>query len=300
MQTLEMLGLPNCRKLSNGTIDVIVTTDVGPRVIGYAFTGSENILGLCPDKSVPTPLSEWKPWGGHRLWAAPEAMPRTYAPDDQPVEHELIDERTLRLTGAVEEPTRIQKEMTIALNKVGSKLTISHRITNRSLWPIELAPWAITILNASQGGTVIIPQEPYRSHDDALTPSRPMVLWHYTDLTDPRWDFGRRYLRLAVDPQSESPQKIGVANKQGWAAYHHDSTLLVKRFEYDPDALYPDEGCNCEAYTAGSFAELESLGPMHRLDPGESAEHVEEWALFENVDIGAAEEEIAEVLDPLL
>ncbi|MFO7899199.1 MAG: hypothetical protein R6V58_09075 [Planctomycetota bacterium] len=300
METIERLGQANCRTLSNGTVDVIVTTDIGPRIVGYAFAGGENILGLCPDESVSTTLGEWKPWGGHRLWAAPESMPRSYVPENEPVEFESVDDHTIRLLGPVEEATGIRKQMTVTLDDAGSGVTVEHRIINHALWPLELAPWAITILNASEAGTVIIPQEPYIPHDDALLPARPMALWHYTDLSDPRWDLGRRFLRLAVDPELAEPQKIGVANQPGWAAYVHDSTVFVKRFDYDPEALYPDEGCNCEAYTAGAFVELESLGPMHRLEPGESAEHTETWHLFEHVDLGATEEEIAEALGPLL
>ena len=34
----------NCYKLSNGSTEVIVTTDIGPRIIGYGFVGGENIL----------------------------------------------------------------------------------------------------------------------------------------------------------------------------------------------------------------------------------------------------------------
>ncbi|MFW6158457.1 MAG: hypothetical protein ACOC8E_03780 [Planctomycetota bacterium] len=300
METIEMLGQPNCLKLSNGTVEVIVTTGVGPRIVGYAFAGGENILGLCPDESVSTALGEWKPWGGHRLWAAPESMPRSYVPDNEPIEAESIDDLSVRLTPPVEESTGIRKEITVGLDDAGSRVTVEHRITNHALWPLELAPWAITILNASEGGTVILPQEPYVPHDDALLPARSMALWHYTDLGDPRWDFGRRFLRLTVDPEMAGPQKIGMANHQGWAAYVHGSTVFVKHFEHDPEAVYPDEGCNCEAYTAGAFVELETLGPMHRLEPGEWAVHVERWALFENVDIGATEEEIAEALEPLV
>ncbi len=44
---------------------------------------------------------------------------------------------------------------------------------------------------------------------------------------------------------------------------------------------YPDFGCNCETYTAGTFIELESLGPLEVVAPGESVQHLERWSLFE-------------------
>ena len=45
------------------------------------------MLAELPDTKVTTDLGEWKPWGGHRLWAAPEAMPRTYSPDNSPIDY---------------------------------------------------------------------------------------------------------------------------------------------------------------------------------------------------------------------
>jgi hypothetical protein len=155
-------------------------------------------------------------------------------------------------------------------------------------------------MNGVGGGTVIIPQEPYIAHDDKLLPARPMVLWHYTDLSDPRWTLGGKFIRLAVDPSLDRPQKVGVANKQAWAAYAHDEELFVKMFDYEPDAAYVDEGCNCETYTEGEFVEIESLGPVFYLEPGESADHAERWLLFRDVSLGETDEELDAALKPLL
>jgi len=298
MEKVAYFNQPNCCKLSNRAVEVIVTTDIGPRIIRYGFPGEDNILGECPDAAVATELGEWKPWGGHRLWTAPEAIPRSYVPDNSPIEFKSEGENTIHLIQPVELQTGILKEMTVALDDQGSRVTVRHNITNRNLWPIEAAPWALTIMNG--GGAVVLPQEPYRSHDDYLLPARPMVLWHYTDLSDPRFTIGKRYVQLRTDEALEEPQKIGVANKQGWAAYLRNGTLFVKRFGFEEGATYPDCGCNCESYTAGSFIELETLAPMHTLEPGGSAEYVERWYLFEGVEIGATEETLDAALRPLI
>ena len=61
-------------QLSNGTVELVVTTGIGPRIIRYAFVGGENVLAeLADTPATKTELGEWKPWGGHRLWAAPRA-----------------------------------------------------------------------------------------------------------------------------------------------------------------------------------------------------------------------------------
>ena len=298
MEKTSYLNLPNCRRLSNDTVEVVVTTDVGPRIIRYGFLGGDNALGECPETKVETELGEWRPWGGHRLWTAPEALPRSYVPDNSPIPFEVEGTHTMHLRPPVEPQTGIEKEMTVTLDEAGTQVTVQHKITNRSLWAIDIAPWALTILDG--GGTVILPQEPYRSHDDYLLPARPMVLWHYTDLSDPRWTWGRKYVRLRVDASLAEPQKIGIANKQGWAGYLRGSTLFVKQFPYQEGATYPDDGCNCEAYTAGSFVEVETLAPMHRLAPGEAAEHVERWHLFREVKVGETEASLDGAIRPRL
>ena len=300
MKKVSYLGQPNCYQLTNGTVEVIVTTDVGPRILRYGFVGGENILGEVPHIEVETALGIWKPWGGHRLWSAPEAMPRSYPPDNSPIRFETSGDDVIRLIQPVEEGTGLEKEMAVVIDPSGTRIKIEHKITNRGLWGVDLAPWALTIMNGVGGGTVILPQEPYRSHDDCLLPARPMVLWHYTNLADPRWAFGPKYVRLRVDKDQAEPQKIGIADKQEWAAYAHRNLLFVKRFAFEDETVYPDEGCNCETYTAGTFVEVETLGPMHHLELDESAEHVEHWHLFKNVTVGETEDDVDEAVIPLV
>jgi hypothetical protein len=299
MEKVEYLGLPDCYRLSNDSVELIVTTNVGPRILRYGFRNEENILGEVPEAMVETELGRWKPLGGHRLWAAPEANPRSYAPDNDAVEFESEGSGHVRLTQSVEAATGIQKEMTITLDAEGSGVQVHHRITNRNLWPIETAPWALTIMNG--GGEAIFPQEPYRAWSEYLLPARPIVLWHYTDLSDPRWTIGRKYIRLRSDENLVEPQKLGLLNKRGWAAYLRRETLFVKRAPYVEGATYPDYNSSFETYTAGSFIEVESLAPLQRLEPNAAAVHIESWSLFRNVrGVGRSEESLEAVLIPIL
>jgi hypothetical protein len=282
MEKLSYLDLPNCYRLSNGTVELVVTTDVGPRILRYAFRSAENMLGEVPDASIQTELGEWKPLGGHRLWAAPEAKPRSYAPDNRPVEFDVEGERAISLRAPVEAATGLQKELSVSLDAGGTRALIRHRIINRGAWGVTLAPWALTIMRG--GGVVIMPQEEFKSWDEDLLPARPLVLWSYTDLTDPRFTLGARYIRLRTDSTRDAPQKIGLLNKQGWAAYLRETTLFVKTVAYREGATYPDYNSNTETYTAGSFIELETLAPLQYLEPGDAAEHEESWFLFDGVE----------------
>lgn len=293
VERVTYMKQPACIRLSNGTVEVIVTTTIGPRVIRYGFIGGDNLLGEVPDTTVKTALGEWKPWGGHRLWTAPEDMPRSYSPDNSPVEA-TVKGSTVTLVQPVEPQTGIVKTLTVTLAESGTGVVVGHTLTNRSLWTVDVAPWALTIMNA--GGTILIPQEPYASHDDALLPVRAMTTWAYTDLSDPRWRLGPKFIRLSTDSARAGSQKIGVANKRGWAAYARRGDLFLKQYGWDESKTYPDYGVNTEAYTAGDFIELETLGPMARLAPGASASHEEKWSLARKIDVSGDDAAVAAAL----
>lgn len=290
-------GWPNCVWLSNGKVEVVVTTDVGPRIIRYGFVGGQNLLNEYPDLIGKTGGDEWRIYGGHRLWHAPEAKPRTYSPDNSPVQHEW-NGKTLRVTQDTEPSTGIQKQMEITLDPQSSNLTILHRLTNRNPWDVKLAPWALTVM--AKSGRAIYPQEPFRAHTDYLLPARPLTLWHYTDMQDPRWTFGTKYIQLRQDPKAKTPQKVGFKNSLGWAAYALKGDVFVKRFHYTDGGEYVDFGCNTETFTNEDMLEIESLGPLETLSAdGGNVEHIEDWYLFK-AEIGEKEADIDAKLLPLI
>ena len=216
------------------------------------------------------------------MWIAPEGQPRSYGPDNGPIKHEAVGPRGMRLTQPVEAGTRIEKEMRRHPRRQGSGVTVLHRLTNRGTAPFELAPWALTIMNG--GGTAIVPQEPYKTHADALLPARALVLWHYTDLADPRFAIGPKFIRLSTDAGMTEPQKVGVMNKAGWAAYARQGTVFVKRYPWKDGAPTPTTARNTEVYTADDVHRGRNLGPLTTLAPGATAEHTERWSLHKDVD----------------
>ncbi len=301
-QKIAYLGSPNNIKLSNGTVELVLATDYGPRIMRYALAGAPeegNVFAtIPPDKpNLKTELGDWFIRGGHRLWHAPEAVPRSYVPDDSPVEVKF-DGATVKLIQPVEKVTHIQKEVWITLDPQGSHVTVLHKLTNKGLFTVTMSCWAMSAMN--KGGIAILPQEPYQSHDDEVRPARSMTVWGYTDLTDPRWMIGKSVITLTQNPDITTSQKIGILNKQGWSAYFHAGALFVKRFAYEKGKEYPDLGCNNETYADGVFLELETLGPLEKVDPGQAISFQEDWWLYKNIDIGNGEAGIAAALQPIL
>ncbi len=282
MPALERIsygGWPNCYRLSNGRVELVITADVGPRIIHCGFAGGPNLFATYPDMLGQTGGDEWRIYGGHRLWAAPELQPRTYYPDNAPV---AVEQHPgfVRATAPVEAGNAISKEIDIALADNADRATVTHRIRNHGPWAIQLAPWALSVMDA--GGTAIVPLPPRGSHPENLLPAHTITLWAYTALSDPRWTLGEKYILLRQD-RAGKPQKLGAMISAGWAACAIHDALFLKTFGYVPGAPYPDLNSNLEVFTNQQMLELETLGPLVTLEPGAAVEHVEGWHLFRNV-----------------
>jgi hypothetical protein len=293
---IEYMGWPDCLRLSNEEIEIIVASVIGPRILRLGFIGKQNFFYLSPRDKGRTGGVNWRIYGGHRLWHAPEAVPRSYGPDNHPVAC-AYQQQKLTITQEKERSTGIIKEMEISLSPDKNQLTVLHRLINGNLWDIQLSPWAISALAA--GGRAIVPQEPYGEGDEYLLPARSLALWSYTRMDDPRWIWGSAYIQARQDPSLPSEQKIGVMNKQGWMAYCLEDEVLLKRFTIDPAATYPDLGSNCEIYINGEFLEIETLGPLLHIPPGGMTEHIEYWLLDKGAP-GEAESSIGQALFPKL
>ncbi|MCG3177951.1 MAG: hypothetical protein BIFFINMI_00274 [Phycisphaerae bacterium] len=279
MQEIDYRDWKGCVRLANRHVELIATTAVGPRIIHLAPAGGENLFFVDPTTAGATGGDEWRIYGGHRLWHAPEQRPRTYCPDNGPVSAEPID-GGMRLTQPVEPATGIEKRMDVQLAPDAAEVRVAHRLTNRGPWAVTLAPWAISVL---AGGVAVLPLPPRGPQPENLAPDSMMAAWAYLDMTDPRWTWGRRYVLLAHDASAAAPQKTGLRVTDGWCAAVVGGTLLIKSFAYDAAAEYPDFGCTVESFTNADILELETLGPLVELAPGASAEHVETWRLFPNV-----------------
>jgi hypothetical protein len=289
-------GWPRCYRLWNDAVELIVTTDVGPRVIRFGFTG-ENELGEFPEHAGQVGGDEFRLYGGHRLWHAPESLERTYCPDNLPV---ALERQTdgVRIVQPTEARTGIQKEMVISLSATDAHVRIVHRLWNRSLWAVDLAAWALTVM--APGGTAVIPFPPRLPYPQGLLPTSRLVLWPYTDPTDPRWRWGQKYILLRQDATRPSPQKLGASVPHGWIAHARNERLFVKMFRYMPGATYPDLGSSVETFTDGRMLELETLSPIARVEPGGAIEHVENWFLWRDVPAARDDESVDRHILPKL
>jgi hypothetical protein len=275
-------GWPNCYRISNGEVELIVTSDIGPRIMRFGFLGGQNLFKEYEDQLGGTGEPEWQLRGGHRIWAAPEDAKRTYALDNSPA-HVEIAGGVLIATSDVEADSGLEKQIEIHLAASGTSVTVIHRLKNTLPWPIELAPWALTMM--TPGGMGITGHPPRATHREVLQPTHPLVMWAFTDLSDPRWKFTKKYLMLKQDPGNKEPQKIGHFNPDTWGAYVLGNEVFLKRYAAEPGKVYSDFGCSFEVFSRNDILELETLGPLQNVGTGASAEHIETWSLHRGVEI---------------
>lgn len=298
VEKTEYKGWANCYRVSNGEVELIVTGDVGPRIIRFGFIGGQNLFKEFSEQLGKSGEEKFQLRGGDRVWKAPEDPIATWAPDNVPVEIQVTPSG-LVAREPVEPLTKLQKEIEVNLSPTGTSVTVTHRITNHSLFPLEFAPWALTMM--APGGMAVTGFPPRGQHPINLEATNPLVMWAYTDLSDPRWKFTKKYLTLQQDPNHKEAQKLGLFNPDTWAAYLLNGEAFVKRSKADPSKTYPDFGCSFETFTNNDFLEVETLGPVTKLQPGQTVELVENWALFRDAKLaGIHDEELDRVVLPLL
>jgi len=263
--------------LATAKAELIIPLDIGPRVISCALRGGSNLFCNVAAEMGGSGEKNWLLRGGHRLWHAPEDPSRTYQLDNSPITATTLrGGQGVKLLQAVEAKTGIRKSLTVEIAGPAT-FKVTHQLENQGRWAIELAPWALTVMARESYTT--IPFNPKIPHGEALLPDYAMVPWTYTDFSDPVWQFRRDYLGIDVARATKN-HKLGFTSFPGWTANWQAGGTFAKFIQPVPGATYPDMGCVFETYVCDFMNELETLGPLVRLAPGKTVEHVEYWGLF--------------------
>ena len=273
-------GLPTAI-LENDQIRLEYLTTAGPRIVGLSYRGSTNLLADVHDIVWDTPHGKYFPLGGHRLWISPEIPEKTNIPDKTGAQVRDIP-GGVELIGASEPGSGIRKSVRVVLEAEHPVVQLAHTIVNENPAPITIAPWAITMF--ALGGIVLLPQPVGNTDPHGLLHNRLLALWPYTRINDPRLTLRDDFILIHATP-SLPPVKLGYSNSMGWLAYWSNGILFRKSFDLNPGTTYPDGGCNAESYCGDRFVELESLGPLVTLAPGEETALTETWELFPTLEV---------------
>jgi len=285
IQEIPYAGWKRNLRIQGATTELIITLDVGPRIIRYAFPEAKNVFVEIPDQMGKTGEKEWMIRGGHRFWTAPEGD-HSYEADNSPVSWKKLGEDGVEIIQLASPVFGLQKTLQVELLK-NEVVRVTHLLTNTGTKRMDVTPWALSVM--APGGTALVPQPQLDVHPsefpegratkpEDFLPNREMVLWPFTNLMDGRYAFSEHFLRFSYRPKLPAT-KLGLKFPAGWVAYQNGDFVFAKYVPFDPASPYPDRGCNCELYTNNDILEVESLAPSLPLEPGATRRHVEHWAL---------------------
>jgi len=277
-----------CIRMENSFVELVITIDVGPRIIRYGIKGGENFFFEDKARKIkqePKAMADyygkgacWYIYGGHRIWASPEYMPQTYFPDNSRVAYKVVGGRTVVFTPPPQRKNGLQVTLEVTLDEYDCNVTVKNSIQNIGEATQEFSVWALSVL--APGGMELVP---LNNHETGFLNNKMMAVWPYCNLSDKRAAFSTDMMMLKQEKKATTNFKIGTDNRRGWSAYILKDAMFIKHFDYIEGAVYPDGGMNFETYTSPAFIEMESLSPLMHVAPGDTLTHAEKWDIIDDV-----------------
>jgi hypothetical protein len=276
-----------CLKITSKLAEVIVTLEVGPRIISYRLLDGENIffedtqrllyLNTVEMDEIFYKGATWYGLGGHRLWRSPESY-STYYPEEHPIKYDVTND-VFTFIQPVQEENEV--ELSIVLQFLNeSDLKFEGTITNKSKDKKQIASWSLSMCKGPGLEIVKLP-----NNETGFLPQRSYSLWGFgAKNKDPRAFYGNDYFALRMELGNMNAYKVGMMINEGKILYLSGKNAYVKRFNRLDNEIYPDNNVNYETYTKHLFMELETLSPLKELQPNESVTQTEVWSLYKLVD----------------
>ncbi|MBC7234340.1 MAG: hypothetical protein H5T69_00745 [Chloroflexi bacterium] len=279
---IDYAGYSRCIKLEDEHARVILGPHCGGRVLEYAWEG-ENALMLDPAhygwtwKPGQAPPPQLCPSGG-RFDVGPEMIiPRHPELWLGPWEAEVVGPATVRMTSQPSEAIGLQLVREFSLVGPHAHLICTQTMKNISDRETRWCYWSRTFGRGH--GICLVPLTPALSRFP-----RQYVMYGpgrviQTAPEDPAIRIRDGLLEVWDTPANP---KLGLDSYAGWFGYLMPNDLLfLKRFPTYPERIYNEvAGLTLSLwYYRDVVCELEPIGPMEVLAPGEAASFSEEWWL---------------------
>ena len=261
--------------LKNDRAEAFAIAEPYPRVLAFRLKGGEN----------PLHVSRAYEYIGVRSWFfEPTQIPESGLPALQPATAEQTGTRSMRLTAAPDDSSGLQLIMEVALDSQRPVLRIRHGFKNMRDKPRRIACWALNVIRPDAGVGVT----PWRTGS-----RRSLLFWPDTDPDEAGIYLGPSALALdyRLEPQN-GWQKIGTNGDAGWIAFVWNETALKSTVAHVADAEYPEDGGTVTMFNSTSevfdgkprFGEIENVGPLSELMPGDTLWMEQELELFTGIE----------------
>lgn len=282
---VKFLNYPDCVELKNDSTRVVLGHHIGGRILAYENKG-KNVLFVSevesdwnPDKSEPLKLisagrfdvgPECTQTRGDTLWAGEWKVKSTGL-------------RTAIMTSEKDPDSGFLVTREIKLAKDSSRVTITQTVENQSDQTTKHGYWSRTL--AVPGGIAVVPITPSLS---TFPNGYYMAQNKYVVDFNPDDENVKRVGDFLVVEAPPERAKLGFDSQIGWVAYQTpEGQLFVKRFPVYPERKYAEAtGINLSIWypkpNRMPTIEIEPIGPMEILQPGEKASYSVDWWLLEN------------------
>ncbi|MBN2535163.1 MAG: hypothetical protein JXB88_19940 [Spirochaetales bacterium] len=265
------------------SIQLVITTDFGPRIVFWGRPDKENLLVWAPGKFT---RGEWDLLGGHRVWSTrplADECEETYRIDDLSCEVQRIDSGWI-ITAPCDSYNNTRRG--IGVRVLGdNKVEIDNFLINTGDMLYSGGVWSVTSTLPDKTTQYGIPLG-----DGSMWDYCKIVMFrrwdeHFGSFNDDQFSF--THDMMMVNPGGKENKRCVQADR-GIIAMHDPArkVLFAKKAGYDRHGIYP-YGCNLAVYIApgNEMVEMETMGPERMLKPGESLHNKEVWVL-ESSDTG--------------
>ncbi|KAJ55449.1 hypothetical protein ACMU_12185 [Actibacterium mucosum KCTC 23349] len=244
--------------LRDGDLAAFVANKPHPRVLFF---------GPADGASMLAPYQGHEYYGIRSWFMEPEQTPVSGLPALVPSRLTRLAMSAARVDTGKEQVSGLSLGMTCVLED--KALQITHRFVNETNRTRRLAPWAITAVAPSAGWGVV----PWPAG-----PRRVLVINAEARVTDPILHHSEPGLVLDFAAMPDAPFiKVGLDADCGWLACVGPDAGLRSEVAHQPGCHYPEGGGTVTMFRSGpmdgaEFAEIENVGPLQTLAPGEAME----------------------------
>jgi hypothetical protein len=270
--------------MSNGKVAAVIVPAIG-RVMQFGFVGEEGVFwenreldGRVADGHLITwAAKDWVNFGGDKAWPSPEAdwnaftSRKGWRPPpafDGWAADVRIRGGSLTLVTASDPFYGTIAERRIQLHSSRAEMTITTTFKREKGEPAWIGIWVITQLKEPAGLFAPVPKKSIFPEGFTLLGQGP----------PPSLQFTNGLIALTRNPKAA--HKIGLdAGSLLWVGEKHSLRIDSPR---ERKGQYPDKGSSAEIYTSADplpYIELETLGPLHLMKPGDKIERVNTYTL---------------------
>ena len=286
-RVIEYFGYDNSIELSNDDCTVMLTPAVGGKIMSYQLNGKEALEIIPGEEGYHyDPDSEERIFSGAgRFDFGLEGI----APKRDDIwlgawESEITGRRQATLTSVRNESIGIQVVREFTLSSKGSHLSCKQTLINFSKETRRHNHWSRTF--GKGGGIVVIPLSEwsrYRNHYVMYEPANRI------NMVPENESISIRDNCLVISGAPKHP-KLAMDSMEGWFSYLMPNDLLfVKKYPVFPNKLYGERvPMTISIWYVENFrdtlttTELEPIGPLETIAPGERVSFTEEWYLVDH------------------